>query len=237
MNFKRLAIGAALGASMMSGVAAAGVTGNVGVFSEYLFRGVEQTNGAAIQGGLDYASKSGLYAGVWISNVNFGGGGPLANAAPATVSGNEVDLYGGYTLSLGGLGLDIGGIAYIYSENEEVAGAANIDTFEVYLGASFGPVAAKAYFTPDAAGTGADQLYATATATFPVKDSVSAFVQLGNTSGQVNSYMDYSAGVTKSLDGGTTLILAVTDTDGLDVSGAQAGDMKFTIGAKKSFDF
>ena len=43
----------------------ADVSANVGVSSNYLFRGVTQTdNSAAVQGGLDYEHASGLYAGV-----------------------------------------------------------------------------------------------------------------------------------------------------------------------------
>lgn len=45
---------------------------NVGVVSDYVFRGVSQTNeGPALQGGIDYAHDSGFHAGVWASNVDF----------------------------------------------------------------------------------------------------------------------------------------------------------------------
>ncbi|MBK8068311.1 MAG: hypothetical protein IPK27_11985 [Rhodanobacteraceae bacterium] len=45
---------------------------NIGVVSDYAFRGVSQTNeGPAFQGGIDYAHDSGFYAGVWASNVDF----------------------------------------------------------------------------------------------------------------------------------------------------------------------
>ena len=47
-------------------------TGNVGLFSQYIFRGVSQTNEKpAVQGGFDLGHKSGLYAGVWGSNVSW----------------------------------------------------------------------------------------------------------------------------------------------------------------------
>ena len=37
-------------------------TGNVGLFSQYIFRGLTQTNEkAAIQGGFDYSHSSGFY--------------------------------------------------------------------------------------------------------------------------------------------------------------------------------
>lgn len=45
---------------------------NVGVFSDYAFRGVSQTNeGPALQGGVDFTHDSGFHAGIWASNVDF----------------------------------------------------------------------------------------------------------------------------------------------------------------------
>src|SRR5450759_2873562 len=47
-------------------------TGNVGLVSQYIFRGLSQTNGSpALQGGLDYAHSSGFYAGTWLSNISW----------------------------------------------------------------------------------------------------------------------------------------------------------------------
>ena len=41
---------------------------NIGVVSNYSFRGITQTNyGGAVQGGVDYAHKSGFYVGAWAS--------------------------------------------------------------------------------------------------------------------------------------------------------------------------
>src|SRR5947208_1968347 len=57
------------------------VTGNFGLFSQYIFRGLTQTNRKpALQGGFDYAHASGFYAGIWGSNISwitdsFGTGG------------------------------------------------------------------------------------------------------------------------------------------------------------------
>ena len=57
---------------------------NVGLFSEYRFRGVKQTDDApAIQGGFDLSHSSGLYLGNWNSNVEFGN------------TSIEMDFYGG----------------------------------------------------------------------------------------------------------------------------------------------
>src|SRR3546814_8162459 len=88
MEFKRSVLGAVvIGAAAFSGSALAAATGNVGGFSEYMFRGVEQSNGAAVQGGLDYAHSSGLYVGTWISNTDFAG-----YKSQVTY---ETDVYGG----------------------------------------------------------------------------------------------------------------------------------------------
>src|SRR3974377_551096 len=50
-------------------------TANVGLFSQYIFRGLTQTNrDPAIQGGFDYAYDIGgpsLYAGTWASNISW----------------------------------------------------------------------------------------------------------------------------------------------------------------------
>ncbi len=45
---------------------------NIGIVSDYVFRGVSQTNeGPAFQAGADYTHDSGFHAGVWASNVDF----------------------------------------------------------------------------------------------------------------------------------------------------------------------
>jgi len=48
------------------------LTANVGLYSEYIFRGIAQTGGKpAVQGGFDYAHSSGFYAGTWASNISW----------------------------------------------------------------------------------------------------------------------------------------------------------------------
>ncbi len=106
------------------------VDGNIGVTSNYVFRGVTQTgDGAAVQGGLDYAHDSGLYVGTWTSNVNFAGG-------------TELDVYGGFGGEAGEIGYDIGVIGYLYPEADEDANFA-----EVYLGLSFDMLSAGVAYT------------------------------------------------------------------------------------------
>ena len=67
-------------------------TANIGVTSDYRFRGQSQTqNEPAVFGGIDYVGDNGFFAGVWASNVDF-------NDAAETYL--EVDLYGGYTFPI-----------------------------------------------------------------------------------------------------------------------------------------
>ena len=47
-------------------------TGNIGLFSQYVFRGISQTNEKpAVQGGFDLGHKSGFYVGTWASNISW----------------------------------------------------------------------------------------------------------------------------------------------------------------------
>ena len=89
------------------------LSANVGLASEYVFRGVSQSaENPAIQGGLDVAWRW-LYAGVWASNLDFGG---RANGRGVLkdVANIEIDTYAGIKHSLGRLDLDIGVIRYNY---------------------------------------------------------------------------------------------------------------------------
>ena len=85
---------------------------NVGLFSQYIFRGLTQTNNnPAVQGGIDLTHSSGFYLGAWASNVNW-----TVDSTYYTSGSLEVDLYGGYRYNFGdsGLGIDVGALQYLY---------------------------------------------------------------------------------------------------------------------------
>ncbi|MEM0967144.1 MAG: TorF family putative porin [Verrucomicrobiota bacterium] len=106
------------------------IDGNIGVTSNYVFRGVSQTgNDAAVQGGLDFADESGIYVGTWVSNVNFAGG-------------TELDVYGGFAGEAGDLGYDVGVIGYLYPAADEDANFA-----EVYLNLAYDAFGAGVAYT------------------------------------------------------------------------------------------
>ena len=91
------------------------LTYNVGVISDYRVRGIAQTSAKpAIQGGVDFAMKSGLYLGIAASNVRW-----VKEFNGATKGSYEVDFYGGYKAQITdtGLSYDVGVITYRYPGN------------------------------------------------------------------------------------------------------------------------
>ncbi|MDA0237566.1 MAG: TorF family putative porin [Proteobacteria bacterium] len=91
--------GAALAADIGGGL---NLSGNLGMVSEYYWRGQDQNRSdPAVQGGFDLAHDSGLYLGVWSS------------AAGGTAS-SEVDVYGGFAGKMGPVSYDVGMITYQY---------------------------------------------------------------------------------------------------------------------------
>jgi uncharacterized protein (TIGR02001 family) len=107
---------------------------NVGVVSDYRYRGVSQTRlQPAVQGGVDLTAGA-WYAGVWASNIKWvkdaGYKGPV-----------ELDLYGGYKYEVTkDVTLDFGALSYVYAGN---TAKPNANTTEVYLGVVSGPFSAK----------------------------------------------------------------------------------------------
>ena len=103
------------------------VSGNVALTTDYAFRGISQSDESpAVQGGFDAAfGDSGVYAGAWASNINFGTGG--ANL--------ELDLYGGYKFAVGGIAMDVGVIGYFYPGASD--DTAELDYYEAYVKPSF----------------------------------------------------------------------------------------------------
>ena len=113
------------------------LSANVGLTTDYGFRGFSQTDeGAAIQGGFD-ATCGMFYAGVWASNLDFGG----AESSPG--SGNfrdiadiEIDLYAGVKATVPGtpVEMDVGVIYYTYPQAFDPG--LELDYWEIKVGAS-----------------------------------------------------------------------------------------------------
>ena len=97
---------------------------NVALSTDYLFRGISQTDGGpAISGGFDYTyTPWGFYAGTWASSIDF------ADTSPV-----EIDYYGGFAGEFsGGIAWDIGAIYYDYPQGDDTALGADLEYIEAY---------------------------------------------------------------------------------------------------------
>ena len=199
------------------------LTGNMGIYSQYIFRGLTQTDRKpALQGGLDYAHSSGFYAGTWMSNISwlrdfggYSGGGSL-----------EADFYAGFKGTFGGdFGYDVGLLQYYYP-GTVVPGGVKADTLEAYGALSWKWLSGKYSYSlnnktfgvTDSRGT----WYLDLTASVPITDKLSAVVHYGkqkfegSTAGISNdsiaSYEDWKLGLSYTLPKDFTIGGYFTDT-------------------------
>ena len=187
------------------------LSANVSLVSNYVFRGVSQTqNGPAIQGGFDYSHASGFYIGTWASNVDWVSQGYMTN------NSMEIDLYGGFKGAVDDFGYDVGVITYYYP-GDEISGANDPNTTEIYLGASWKFLSAKYSYTAsnqfvgwgttaDPTGETQGSYYIEANANYEIADGWGVQGHVGYQSVKDNdnaSYTDYKLGVTKNIGFGT----------------------------------
>jgi uncharacterized protein (TIGR02001 family) len=169
------------------------LTGNVTAVSDYRFRGVSLSNkDIAIQPTLTVKHESGLYAGVWGSNI-------AANPGEDV----EVDVYAGFA---GGniITYDLGATYYVYPGFS----SANYVEFIAKTGTTFGPAnfGATLAYVPSQANTGnQDNLYIAANTGIGVPTTpftINASVGLEN-GAFGNNKVDWSLGTTASVMGFT----------------------------------
>jgi uncharacterized protein (TIGR02001 family) len=145
MKVLKLALCAAVASFAMTGAAGAqdapagSLSFNVGVASDYVFRGFTQTmEEPQIFGGVDYVYDM-FYAGAWASNVDFG-----------DETDAEYDLYAGVTPTLGPISANLGVIYYGYLNAPD---GTDYDYVEVKAAGSVpvGPatVGAAVYYSPE----------------------------------------------------------------------------------------
>ena len=203
---------------------------NVGIASDYIFRGISQTSAnPALQGGIDFTHSSGLYAGIWGSNVSW-----ITDFGATGSASLELDTYFGFRNTLDNdFSYDVGFIRYNYPGSyTPVAGTAKADTDEVYAAIGYRWISAKYSYglgrfltVPGASGTD----YIEVNANVPLGDSGVTFgAHIGKQTyegaaadalalaGFNPTYSDYKLSVSKTLGGGFsgfTVTLAYTDTN------------------------
>lgn len=212
--FTRAALFAALTGLMATPAMAEGeFSGNVTLTSDYVFRGFTQTDGAPmIQGGFDYADDS-FYVGTWASGVDFGDG-----------TSTEIDVYAGWTPTVGAFDLDLGAIYYWYPDAPDNP---EQNFVEVYAGAStmIGEsleVGASLAYSPDFYLEVGDAFYWSASAGIPLGESFGLDATIGYSDfSDLNGadYTDWSLGLTTSVEGFDLDFRYIgTDVDGNDDS-------------------
>ncbi len=173
---KSITLGAAVAAVLASGAASADLTGNIGVASNYIWRGYTQSNDqAAVSGGLDYSHDSGFYAGTWVSNVDFSGG--------AGAGEYELDFYAGYGGEAGGFGYDLGVATYQYPINP------NTSFTELYVSGTYSVVTVGVNYNLDAGSANDAENTAGATGLYDEGDLyISASADFDTAVGAVSVY-------------------------------------------------
>lgn len=245
MKLLKTALCAAAATFAMAGAAQAqDVAFNVGVATDYVFRGIDQTFDAdgQIFGGVDVTQDQ-FYGGIWLSNTG-----------PKNAEALEYDIYAGWKPAVGGVNLDLGLIYYAYTDSD-VAGGPSSDwnTLEIKAAASMpvGPatIGGAIYYAPENPGfSGGEEstLYLEANAAWTYKDggpTVSAAVGTFSFDDDavklatgVDSYLTWNVGVTFPFNDKVGLDVRYhdTDSDATSIYGVTSGDA-FVASLKYSF--
>jgi len=258
---KKALVATAVAATLAPAIATAAessphtLTGNAGFFSQYIFRGLNQTDKEpAFQGGFDYSHANGFYLGTWASNVSW-----LQDFRSYSSGGSlEWDFYGGYkgTFGKSDFGYDVGLLQYWYP-GTVASGANKADTLEVYGAITWKWLSAKlSYALSDkvfGVGNADGTYYLDLSANIPLADKFALQLHYGdqkytgNTGGVDNdsfaSYSDIKIGVTYSLPKDFTVGAFYTDTSMdstatsfyTNASGRFIGKDTFTVFIQKTF--
>lgn len=210
------------------------LSSNVGFVTEYSFRGIAQSDETiAVQGGFDLEHSSGLYGGIWGSNVDFNDGDE-ANV--------EVDLYGGYSGALQDVTYDVGVIYYAYPGADS---SLDYDFWEGSFGLGYDfdifSTSASINYSPEYFGNSGDaQYYALGVdVPLPADFTLSGHVGYQDIDDEaafgVPDYTDWSVGLGYNWEG-FDLSLQYIDTD-LDEPGecSDGCDSRVIFGVSRSF--
>jgi len=195
--------------------------------SDYDYRGISQTDrNPAIQASLDLSFKSGLYAGTWGGNVDFGGAENV-----------EIDYYLGYAREYeGGFRWDVGAMMYTYP------GVSELDYPEVYIKIGHGGAGLEAWYSNDCVGTGMDSAYYRGTYDWTTPSEWVMNFWVGYSTGEFfkrgfgvgggaadGSYKDYGIGISRGF-GNFDIKVQVIGTDVDQAYSPIMDDIKVLIG-------
>lgn len=235
---KKLTLAAVLTGAMIAAPAYANdFSANVSVTNNYIWRGLTQTeNNPAVQGGIDWASDFGLYAGTWVSNVSY---------APAGVFNYEHDLYAGFGGGGDNFSWDVGYLYYNYDSNAE------FDFGELYGSVNlYGLNLSANVLTNTEAKEGPGQdfgfgkaIYLAADYAFVVAGGLELGLHVGYHDGDFSEafngvtgdYIDYNVSLSR---GGFAFMITNTNADGpsADFTGLDNDEPKFVVSYSVDFD-
>ncbi len=168
-----------------------GFNWNAAATSEYMFRGISQTDDhPAIQAGAGYSWSNGVYVGAWASNVDFG-----------EDTDAEVDTFVGWNGDLSdAVNLDVQLVRYNYvgepdgvdyAYNELIGKLSFAENYSATLG-----------YTNDFLATETDSIYVAVGGSWEVGNDINLTAGLGYTTvdedlSSEDGYLDYSIGVNR----------------------------------------
>jgi uncharacterized protein (TIGR02001 family) len=224
------------------------ITGNFGIYSQYIFRGLTQTDRKpAFQGGFDFAHTSGFYLGTWGSNISWLHDSGVCNHGCSL----EWDLYGGYKYAFNDdWGIDVG-VLYYYYPGSYVGGVTKPNTTELYVAGSWKWASLKySHSVDDTFGipNSKNSWYLDLSANYPINDvwTLNAHVgrqeYKGSNGGFNNSdflnYTDWKLGVTWLVSGyniGAYYSDSNAKDSGYTIAGRNIGKSTGTVFIQKTF--
>jgi uncharacterized protein (TIGR02001 family) len=215
------------------------VSYNVGVASDYRYRGISQSRlEPALQGGADYTNNpTGFYAGTWLSTIHW------IEDTPGGGDNVEWDLYGGKRGNFTeDLSYDVGVLSYVYPSN---ALTPSTNTTEVYGQLGYGPVYAKYSYSltnlfgfADSKGSG----YLDLGGNFDMGNGWTANVHGGHqsvsgTGNSMFSYTDWKLGVTKDFGvvSGALAVIGTNTSNYVGPEGKNLGKTSLVLTVTKTF--
>jgi uncharacterized protein (TIGR02001 family) len=208
---------------------------NVGVVSQYRYRGLAQTHGMpALQGGVDYSNANGVYLGAWASSIRWIKDSSTSDNVTNVDGKYELDIYGGYKFDASGVTYDLGVLQYLYPGNtlKNIATSSgysydleNANTTEVYGAATFGVYTLKySKATSNLFGykNSSGSNYIDLTANFDMGSGFTLSPHVGRQAVKGTSssyypgglsYSDYSLTLSKDMGNGVSATIAAVSTN------------------------
>jgi uncharacterized protein (TIGR02001 family) len=213
---------AALTLTTIAPLASAEVSVTGTLISDYVFRGVSQTDSSpAIQASLDYEHESGFFAGAWATNVDF-----------EDDADTEIDFYAGYFGEINDMfSYDV---MYNYYTYQGYSSADDSDYGEFLFNAYIESFTLGLGYTSDYINSGDEARYVSVAYDIDLPSDYALTLQAGYTAGDAfkdAEYTDYSATVAKTFyDFDFTAAVINTDVDDSDTA-----DFRFVLGVARTF--